>query len=71
MRNKLEKKINKNWTFRKVYDKKWLKENYPHINTPRSACTFCPFRNNEDWITVRENEEEWQKVVEFDKNFDC
>ena len=47
--------------------KKWLKENYPHINTPRSACTFCPFRNNEDWITVRENEEEWEKVVEFDK----
>ena len=32
MRNKLEKKINKNWTFRKVYDKKEI------------VCIFQPHR---------------------------
>jgi len=29
MKNKLEKKINKNWTFRKVSDEKWLKAQVP------------------------------------------
>ena len=29
MRNKLEIKINENWTFRKVSDKKWLKAQVP------------------------------------------
>ena len=29
MRNKLEKKINENWSFRKVSDQKWLKAQVP------------------------------------------
>lgn len=47
--------------------KDWLFENYPQINTPRSACTFCPFRNKADWIDLKKNKKEWQEVVEFDK----
>ena len=47
--------------------KNWLFENYPNINTPRSACTFCPFRNKHDWLDLKRNEKEWLEVVEFDK----
>ena len=35
MRNKLEKKINENWTFRKVSDKKWLKAQVPRMRSYR------------------------------------
>lgn len=44
----------------------WMEKNkYP--KPPRSACTFCPFHNNEEWKKVKENKEEWAQVVEFDK----
>ena len=44
----------------------WMEKNkYP--KPPRSACTFCPFHSNEEWRKVRENKEEWDKVVELDK----
>lgn len=44
----------------------WMDKNkYP--KPPRSACTFCPFHNNEEWKKVKENKEEWAQVVEFDK----
>ena len=46
--------------------KNWMKDNgYP--NPPRSACTFCPFHSNEEWRDIKNNEEEWQQVVAFDK----
>lgn len=44
----------------------WMeKNNYP--KPPRSACTFCPFHSNEEWRKVRENKEEWDKVIELDR----
>ena len=44
----------------------WMEKNkYP--KPPRSACTFCPFHNNEEWRHVKENKEEWAQVIEFDK----
>jgi len=44
----------------------WMEKNkYP--KPPRSACTFCPFHNNEEWRHVKENKEEWEQVVEFDR----
>jgi hypothetical protein len=44
----------------------WMEKNkYP--KPPRSACTFCPFHSNEEWRKVRENKEEWDKVVELDR----
>jgi hypothetical protein len=44
----------------------WMEKNkYP--KPPRSACTFCPFHSNEEWRKVRENKEEWDKVIELDK----
>jgi 3'-phosphoadenosine 5'-phosphosulfate sulfotransferase (PAPS reductase)/FAD synthetase len=43
----------------------WIKQNnYP--TPPRSACTFCPFHSNFEWRKIKENKEEWNKVVELD-----
>ena len=41
------------------------KNNYP--TPPRSACTFCPFHNNEEWLNIKKNKEEWDGVVELDR----
>lgn len=44
----------------------WMKKNnYP--TPPRSACTFCPFHNNEEWLNIKKNKEEWNEVVELDR----
>ena len=44
----------------------WMKKNnYP--KPPRSACTFCPFHSNEEWKYIKEDEQEWKEVVEFDE----
>jgi hypothetical protein len=44
----------------------WMEKNkYP--KPPRSACTFCPFHNNEEWLNIKSNEQEWKEVVELDR----
>ena len=47
--------------------KKWMKDHdYPI--PPRSACTFCPFHNNIEWLDIKNGDQkEWQEVIEFDK----
>jgi len=45
--------------------KDWmLKYDYPV--PPRSSCTFCPFNSNQMWQSIKNNKEEWEKVVEMD-----
>ena len=44
----------------------WMKNNnYP--TPPRSACTFCPYHSNTEWLRVKENKKEWEEVVAMDK----
>lgn len=44
----------------------WMvKNNYPE--PPRSACTYCPFHSDEEWLRVQSNKEEWDAVVLFEK----
>jgi len=45
----------------------WLLENnYPLA--PRSACTFCPYHTNEEWLKIKNgNKEEWEEVISIDK----
>jgi len=51
--------------FRRIHCIEWMeKNNYP--KPPRSACTFCPFHNNEEWKLVKENKQEWDEVVKLD-----
>lgn len=44
----------------------WLKENnYPLA--PRSACTFCPYHSNEEWLRIKNgNKEEWEEIIKID-----
>ena len=45
----------------------WLEKNNYKI-PPRSACTFCPFHSDKEWIEIKKNQKEWQEVVELDNN---
>jgi len=44
---------------------KWFEENL-NKTPPRSACTFCPYKSNKEWLETKKNKEEWDKVVELD-----
>jgi hypothetical protein len=45
-----------------------MREHYPDINPPRSACLCCPYHNNASWRHVRDSDpKEWDEVVAFDK----
>lgn len=45
----------------------WLRERgqVPHI-VPRSACTFCPFHNDAEWLAIKAVPEDWARAVEID-----
>lgn len=44
----------------------WLKDRVPHP-VPRSACVFCPYRTNKEWLDLKRNDPAgWQRAVEID-----
>ncbi len=44
---------------------KWMRDNgYPE--PPRSACTFCPFHSDAEWLRVKASPH-WPEVVQFDR----
>jgi 3'-phosphoadenosine 5'-phosphosulfate sulfotransferase (PAPS reductase)/FAD synthetase len=45
--------------------KKWLTENGIEI-PPRSACTFCPFHNTEEWRRIKTIEHDWNEALLVD-----
>jgi len=44
----------------------WLAKHYPDHPVPRSACVGCPYRSNQEWRTIKDNEQEWRDATEFD-----
>ena len=46
---------------------RWMEKNgYPE--PPRSACTFCPYHNNDYWRFLKNNwPDEWDQACEFDE----
>jgi len=44
----------------------WMSK-YGYPKPPRSACTFCPYHSNAEWIEIKKNKEEWAEVVAMDK----
>jgi hypothetical protein len=46
---------------------KWLDDfGTPHT-VPRSACVFCPYKGNHEWLLLRETDPEgWARAVEID-----
>jgi hypothetical protein len=44
----------------------WLEaRGYPR--PPRSSCIFCPFRSNAEWQLVKDDPEDWPRLVGFDR----
>jgi hypothetical protein len=47
--------------------KDWLAAHFPGRSFPRSACICCPFRSNEEWRRMRDEEpDEFADAVAFD-----
>ncbi len=45
----------------------WM-EKYGYPQPPRSACVFCPYHSDKEWIRLKRDEpEEFAKAVEFEK----
>ena len=54
-----------NWTREDC--RTYLAEKVPH-RVPRSACTFCPFHSDAEWLKIKQrNGPDWQRVVEIDR----
>ena len=46
----------------------WFEERYPGRQLPRSACTFCPYHNDREWLHLRDNDpESWADAVRVDE----
>ena len=74
MRNKLEIKINENWTFRKVSDKKWLKAQVPgcvHTDLYHSKIIPDPFygTNEKDIQWISHENWEYKTILNLDNEF--
>lgn len=46
----------------------WLKERIPNIRVPRSACVFCPYRDDAEWVHLQKTDPKgFARAVEIDK----
>ena len=45
----------------------YLKKRLPDYHVPRSACVFCPFKRDSEWIDLKTNDPQgWARAVEID-----
>ena len=45
----------------------WFEKHY-NRKPPRSACVYCPFKNNQEWLDLKLNHKnEWEQVIDFDR----
>ena len=45
----------------------WMEDNF-YPTPPRSACTFCPYHSNKEWLDIKNGDpEEWKEVVAMDR----
>jgi hypothetical protein len=44
----------------------WLEGRVPH-KTPRSACVYCPFHDDDEWQAVKDVPEDWALAVDVDR----
>lgn len=45
----------------------WLADKVPH-QVPRSACVYCPFHNDAEWLRIKSNPEDWKLAVQVDES---
>ena len=57
--------VDKNMTRKDCIE--WMEDNF-YPTPPRSACTFCPYHSNKEWLDIKNGDpEEWKEVVEMDR----
>lgn len=58
--------IDRHMTRQDCFD--WLKErgSVPH-EVPRSACVFCPFHDDAEWLRIKAVPADWARAVEIDE----
>jgi len=44
----------------------YLANKVPH-QVPRSACVFCPYHDDAEWLRVKENPVDWARAVQIDE----
>jgi hypothetical protein len=44
----------------------WLASRVPH-KVPRSACVFCPYHSDQEWLEIKSVPEDWNRAVEIDE----
>jgi hypothetical protein len=45
----------------------YLKNIYPNIRIPRSACVYCPYHSDDEWLRMKtEDPDSWARAVEID-----
>lgn len=44
----------------------YLEKRLPNYEVPRSACVFCPFHSDAEWLRVKENAADWARAVQID-----
>lgn len=49
----------------RAHCKTWLMSRVPH-EVPRSACVFCPFHSDVEWLRIKGNPADWDRAVEID-----
>ena len=42
----------------------WLQKR--DITAAKSACVFCPYHSDDEWLKIKGNPEDWQKAVSYD-----
>ena len=57
--------VDKNMTRKDCIE--WMEDNF-YPTPPRSACTFCPYHSNKEWLDIKNGDpEEWKEVVAMDR----
>jgi hypothetical protein len=45
----------------------YLEKRLPNYEVPRSACVYCPFHSDAEWLRIKENANDWARAVQIDK----
>ena len=46
----------------------WM-QSHGYPKPPRSACVYCPYHSNKEWIRLKTEEpEEWQRAIQFERD---
>lgn len=45
----------------------WLRKRLPVYEVPRSACVFCPYKTDDEWLRLKNDDPKgWERAVEID-----